>query len=273
MPSQGADVRNLITSIVAVAALVASVAVFVFLFTELGGTDLFRANPTALPTLRAVIFPRTTTPPGLLPTAEPTAEPPGLLPTAEPTPTPAPAFVKVPVFAVKAVKGVTVKYFVGKGADPSLMQASWKRAVLKVCGTINYAWHTGSTTPGGCISYGRGSWIYQTTSGVCRVRSLTFQKPTIYLPRWAPVAKVPVAWVTWFTAFQKSVMTHELGHFTIYKKWLPYIRGQVLGASCSNARAHWGAAQAKMEAAQEAFDKVEYARTDRYPAWPTGYGY
>jgi hypothetical protein len=63
------------------------------------------------------------------------------------------------------------------------------------------------------------------------------------------------------------VRDHEAGHVAIYREWNKKLRSRIVGADCSDGQAIINKWSNQVNAAQEAYDKREYARDD-WPPYP-----
>ena len=87
------------------------------------------------------------------------------------------------------------------------------------------------------------------------------------IARWTGPSLVPRDLVRWWKATQRYVRDHEAGHVAISREWERKLRSRFVGADCSDANAIIKKWSNQRNAAQEAYDRREYARNDR-PAYP-----
>ena len=73
----------------------------------------------------------------------------------------------------------------------------------------------------------------------------------------------------WWKDTQRYVRDHEAGHLKIDRAWFKKLRARLDGAACSKVDGIYKKWSKQLEAAQEAYDKREYARTD-WPPYPLG---
>jgi hypothetical protein len=188
------------------------------------------------------------------------------------TPIPAADLVPRPDFTV-SVKGVRMIYFPVRGTGARQLNEAWAStsSQKKYCGTIKYSWHTGSRRTSSCI---KSSWDPDFTydadpyTGSCTVTGFDLNmRMSMPIARWTGPSLVPRGLVTWWKETQRYVRDHEAGHVAIYREWIPKLRGRVLGAKCAEITAIFKKWSGQVQAAQEAFDRREYARTD-WPAYP-----
>jgi predicted secreted Zn-dependent protease len=188
------------------------------------------------------------------------------------SPVPLPDLVPRPTVAV-SIKGVRSIYYPVKGAGATLLENRWAAASSKekYCGKIRYSWKTGSRETLSCIkSTISTDWAYRQNpyTGSCTVTGFSVKIPmTMPIARWTGPALVPRGLATWWKAMQRHVRDHEAGHVAINRKWAPILRKRVIGQSCSSVSAIGAKWSQQLNAAQEAYDKREYARTD-WPDWP-----
>ena len=212
------------------------------------------ATAKATPTSRPKATPKPT------PTPKPTAKP-------KPTATPPPQWVALPKLTY-SVSGATVKYFGVTGATSSQLYASIGNNSGTDCGTINYTWYTGDTEPGACTAW-RFSYYYSWDSSACWMTSITL-KQTVYLPRWSSKVKVWAPLLAWWRKLMTLMKTHESGHVAISARWLKTMRSRLIGVeqpTCSQVSSNFNVLISDVNAAQEAYDKVQYS-TEVFPVPP-----
>jgi predicted secreted Zn-dependent protease len=185
------------------------------------------------------------------------------------TPIPETALVGRPGFKV-SIKGVRMVYYPVKGTSATKLEDAWaeQSSKKKHCGKIDYEWHTGSRRTTSCIKLTWSATTLQQTNaatGSCVVVSVNIDpRYTMPIARWTGPDVVPRGLVTWWKDTQRYVRDHEAGHVKIYRTWIRKLRARLDGVACSKVDAIYKKWNKQVDAAQEAYDKREYARTD----WP-----
>jgi hypothetical protein len=188
------------------------------------------------------------------------------------TPVARPDLVPLPDFTVK-LKGARMVYYPVKGTSASQLADDWAQlsSKKKYCGKIDYEWHAGSRQTTSCLKV---KWTTTTTqrtntaTGSCTVVGVDLNSRfTMPIARWTGPALVPRVLVTWWKATQEYVRDHEAGHLKIDRAWFKKLKGRLDGAACSKVDAIIKKWNKQVEAAQEAYDKREYARSD-WPPYP-----
>jgi predicted secreted Zn-dependent protease len=187
-------------------------------------------------------------------------------PTGEPAPAPtaAPKMVAVPKLTIR-IAGAKIRYFAVKGGTSEALEGSVQARSRKDCGSIDYTWYTGDARPVACAEY-RYSYRYTYTSSACWVSSVSLSQ-TVFFPQWTSSRKVPAALLAWWRKWIAVVKKHEAGHVAISRKWLATLRSRMVGVGCSRMRTVFARTLRQVEAAQEAYDKVQYA-TQVFPDPP-----
>ena len=80
------------------------------------------------------------------------------------------------------------------------------------------------------------------------------------IARWAGPSLVPRGLVKWWKATQRYVRDHEAGHVAINREWNRKLRSRIVGAACPKGQAIIHRWSNQRNAAQQAYDKREYAR-------------
>ena len=190
------------------------------------------------------------------------------------SPIPQADLVPRPDFTV-SIKGVRSVYYPVKGTSAGKLQDRWAATSSKekYCGKVDYSWHKGNGRTLSCIKTTSFDidWTYVADpfTGRCTVTGLTVsQRMSMPIARWAGPSLVPRGLVRWWKATQRYVRDHEAEHVAIYREWNKKLPSRVVGADCSDANAIIDKWSDQVNAAQEAYDKREYARDDRppYPA-------
>ena len=190
------------------------------------------------------------------------------------TPIARPDLIPHPDFAVK-LKGARMVYYSVKGTSASQLADDWAElsSKKKYCGKIDYEWHSGSRQTTSCLKL---KWSATTTertntaTGSCVVVGVDI-KPRFTMPiaRWTGPALVPRVLVDWWKDTQRYVRDHEAGHLKVDRAWFKKLRARLDGAACSKVDGIYKKWSKQLEAAQEAYDKREYARSD-WPPYPLG---
>ncbi len=185
------------------------------------------------------------------------------------SPVPLPDLVPLPDFTV-GIRGVRSVYYGVKGDRASVLIDRWAATSTKekYCGRIEYSWYTGSGQTASCIkSSSSVRWSYRADpwTGSCTVTGVKVRwSMTMPIAKWTGPSLVPRTLVPWWKATQRYVRDHEAVHVAINRKWSAMLPDRVVGRSCADARAivrKWGR---QLNAAQEGFDRKDYARDD----WP-----
>ena len=188
------------------------------------------------------------------------------------SPIPKPDLVPRPDFTV-SVKGVRMAYYPVKGASATKLHERWAATSSKdkYCGTVDYTWAKGHRTLS-CIKTSTNpdySYVADPFTGSCTITGYKLNsRLSMPIARWTGPSLVPRGLVRWWKATQRYVRDHEAGHVAISREWERKLRSRVVGADCSDANAIIKKWSNQRNAAQEAFDRREYARNDRppYPA-------
>jgi hypothetical protein len=189
------------------------------------------------------------------------------------SPVPLPDLVPLPDFTV-GIKGVRSVYYGVKGDRASVLMDRWAATSSKekYCGRVEYSWYSGSGQTASCIkSSWSVRWSYRADywTGACTVTGVKVRwAMSMPIARWTGPSLVPRLLVPWWKATQRYVRDHEAQHVAIYRKWSALLPDRVVGRSCADARAIVRKWSRQMSAAQEAFDRKDYARTD-WPVAPT----
>lgn len=186
------------------------------------------------------------------PTEEPTWEP-----TDAPTetPTPAPKPVALPKITIR-ITGAKIDYFAVAGATSEKLLTSVQVHAAKDCGTIDYTWYSGDARPIACAEW--AYWYRETyNSTSCRVSGVWLVQ-TVYFPQWTSPSRVSAPLLAWWRTWVAVVQKHEAGHVAIARKWLPSVRSRMLGIACSRVKTVMKSVSRQVEAAQEAYDRVQY---------------
>jgi hypothetical protein len=189
------------------------------------------------------------------------------------SPVPKPDLVPRPDFTV-SIKGVRMVYYSVKGTSATKLRTKWAEisSRAKYCGRVEYEWHTGNTRTLSCIKSSSDpdiTYVADTFTGSCTITGVDPNwRMSMPIAKWAGPSIVPRGLVTWWKQTQRYVRDHEAGHVAIYRDWLPKLRSRLKGADCSDATAIMKKWSNQVSAAQEAYDKREYARTD-WPQYPS----
>jgi len=190
------------------------------------------------------------------------------------SPKPLADLVGVPHYAVR-VKGAKMVYYPVKGVRASVLIESWAKtsSLAKYCGKINYSWYTGDPQTLSCADFSADphmSYLQNPWTGACVVTNVSFStRYVVPIAKWTGPAVVPRGLVPWWKATQELVAKHEAGHFAIDRKWLPILRSRLVGTSCSSGQSIVNRWSKQLNAAQEAYDKKQYA-SEKWPPYPPG---
>ena len=188
------------------------------------------------------------------------------------SPIPQPDLVPRPDFTV-SIKGVRSVYYPVKGTSARQLVERWAAtsSKKKYCGKVEYSWHTGSRQTSSCIKTSSElDWTYVADPFTGSLHVHWGQTQVAYsmpIARWAGPSLVPRGLVKWWKATQRNVRDHEAGHVAIDREWSRKLRSQIVGADCSKGQAIIDKWSNQRNAAQEAYDKREYSRTD-WPPYP-----
>ena len=89
------------------------------------------------------------------------------------------------------------------------------------------------------------------------------------MPRWTAPKKVPKRLLAWWRDVVVFIRDHEAGHVRISQKHVKTLNADLLGAKCSLATGIIRKWAARLSAAQEEYDRVEYSKP--WPLPPFGY--
>jgi predicted secreted Zn-dependent protease len=187
-------------------------------------------------------------------------------------PRPLADLVKRPNFTVK-VAGVRMVYFAVAGDGARALMDNWAKASTKskYCGRITYSWYKGSGESVSCIKATYNpSWSYAANpwTGSCVLRGFSLGlRMTMPIARWTAPAVAPRSLITWWKATLTLVRDHEAHHVAIYRKWEAVLKSRIIGTSCSSGQAIINKWAKQVDAAQEAFDKKDYA-SQQWPPYP-----
>ena len=107
-------------------------------------------------------------------------------------------------------------------------------------------------------------------TGSCTLTGLKLNwRMSMPIARWAGPSLVPRGLVKWWKATQRYVRDHEAGHVAIDREWSRKLRSRIVGADCSKGHVDHRQVEQPADAAQEAYDKREYARTTGRRIQPT----
>lgn len=179
----------------------------------------------------------------------------------------------LPKLGVK-VPGAAIDYFAIEGSTADELITSLARGGVKACGTINYEWHEGDQRPAACtitafpgfeddIDERNGA------DGSCRIRGADIQVDlVIHFPRWTAPPRVPTRLLAWWRDVVDFIRDHEAEHVRISRDAVEDLDARLEGAGCEDASEIIGGWARSLTAAQEAFDRVEYAKP--WPQPPSG---
>lgn len=192
------------------------------------------------------------------PTPEPTPEP---LPTPKPGAEARAKKSKVPRVRAGVPGATRVQYFNVRGTSPSELLRDMKRQARKVCGQRG---------PIACVTSRpnfRPRVVQDPATGSCRVTGVQRNLVTVaHIPRWTAPRRVPAYMAWWWKKLAKRIAWHEAQHVKIAKKHVNRFPRMVVGQPCSAIGPQvqrWSAAHQR---AQNAFDRLDYPRTDRASA-------
>jgi predicted secreted Zn-dependent protease len=168
-----------------------------------------------------------------------------------------------------AVSRATVKYFPIEGTTYRQLIASIADASSGPCGVVEPVVTGGEPIVAGCAKPTFRARTLTTRScygsactTTCKVTTVT-GSATVYLPQWVAPDLVPSALLGWWRSVAADIRRHEARHVTIFTQYLAKLRRDAVGKSCASWTSISRRWSTKEDAAQRAFDVVEYAK-----AWP-----
>jgi len=163
-----------------------------------------------------------------------------------------------------------VKYFGIRGSTYTELMDSLEQAAAGTCGSIDYAWAEGDMFTAACAKARAGARTLTTSrcvggqcTSTCRISAVTGTE-TVYLPRWVAPSMVPASLLGWWKVVATDLRNHEATHVGIFYRWLATLKKEAVGKSCGAWNAIYKRWAAREGAAQEAFDRKDYAAQD----WP-----
>ena len=195
-------------------------------------------------------------------------------PIPDEQPNTAGGLAQLPALSVK-VPGVTIRYFPIAGDTLNELDASLSAGGVKACGPINYEWVEGDTRPVACAITGfnevKGAIKEGLASnGACKVTSSSIQaRFTIQFPRWTSPKRVPARLLAWWRKVVVFIRDHEAGHIAISRSYVKKLNARLRGADCAAVDSIITKWARQLNQAQEAYDRVEYAKP--WPLPPFGY--
>ncbi len=185
-------------------------------------------------------------------------------------PTPVPGGVPPPSVPVR-VTGATITYYQVTGTTATDLLQGMETTATAVCGLIDYSWYSGNPHPVSCakLAFADNPGITFATNqatGACTVAvSQVRWTATIPIPRWTAPRTVPAPLAAWWKTYVTYVARHEGGHVAIFKQWIGLLPGRLAGQPCSAAQSITDAWNQQEQAAQEAYDRREYAKPQPTP--------
>ena len=187
------------------------------------------------------------------------------------SPIPQPDLVPRPDFAV-SVKGVRMVYYPVKGRARRSSTSDGRRRRRR---TSTAARSSTAGTPAAAdlvlhqvVDGPRLLLLRRSVHRQLHVTGTDQSRMSMPIARWTGPSLVPRGLVRWWKATQRYVRDHEAGHVAISREWERKLRSRVVGADCSEANAIIKKWSNQRNAAQEAYDRREYSRTD-WPEYPS----
>jgi predicted secreted Zn-dependent protease len=180
-------------------------------------------------------------------------------------------FVSLPRINAR-VPNATVDYFAISGDTSIELALSVARGGAKACGEIDYEWFRGDARPSACtLTYmtDTDEAIRTTTGGEggCKVARANVQgRYIIHMPRWTAPPRVPKRLLDWWRRIVDFIATHEAGHVRIGRAYTKRLNARLLGKDCADVPDIIQAWAKQHAAAQEAYDRSEYAKPWPQPA-------
>jgi predicted secreted Zn-dependent protease len=179
------------------------------------------------------------------------------------------SFVPLPKLSFTIPK-TAVKYFGIRGSTYAELMDSLQQAAAGACGSIDYAWAEGDLFTAACAKARPGARTLTTSrcvggqcTSTCRITAVTGTE-TVYLPRWVAPSMVPASLLGWWKVVATDLRNHEATHVSIFYRWLATLKTEAVGKSCGAWNTIYKRWAAREGAAQEAFDRKDYAAQD----WP-----
>ncbi len=185
-------------------------------------------------------------------------------------PTPVAGGVPPPNVPVQ-VTGATIMYYPVVGTTATDLLQGMETTATAVCGLIDYSWYSGNPHPVSCAKLAFAdnpgiTFVTNGATGACTVSvSRVLWTATIPIPRWTAPRTVPAPLATWWKTYVTYVATHEGGHVAIFRQWIGLLPGRLAGQPCSSAQSITDAWNQQEQAAQEAYDRREYAKPQPTP--------
>jgi len=182
--------------------------------------------------------------------------------------------VNLPSIGVK-VPGVKIEYFAIQGDTVDELISDLARGGVRACGEINYEWNEGDDRPAACAITGFNDLDAAMdqgvdSSGACTIsRAEVTPRFTIHMPRWTAPKKVPKRLLAWWRDVVVFIRDHEAGHVRISRAHVKTLNADLLGAPCRSATGIIRKWAARLSAAHEEYDRLEYAKP--WPLPPFGY--
>ena len=189
------------------------------------------------------------------------------------SPQPLPDLVGVPTTKVKVKGATTMTYYPVKGTRASVLNDRWQAASSKSsrCGKITYTWYRGSGETLSCVKTTYSptySYDVNYFTGSCVITGVNLHpRYVVPIARWAGPSLVPRELVPWWKEMQRVVAKHEAGHIAIFQRYMGTLRSRIVGAACADGQRIINRWSKQVNAAQEAYDKVQYA-TQVFPTPP-----
>ncbi len=117
----------------------------------------------------------------------------------------------------------------------------------------------------------RGDWM-SGPGGACEVTNATIEAiVTVDVPQWRPSAGTRPELVSAWQRWQAELLLHEQGHADLAHAWARVAESEVRAGSCAEAPERLAEAQARLQAAQDAFDvETGHGRGGRRSFWEGG---
>lgn len=185
-------------------------------------------------------------------------------------PTPYPGGVPPPNVPVR-VTGATIVSYPVTGTTATALVERMATSATAFCGLIDYSWYTGDTRPVSCAKMAFAAnpgitLVTDASTGACRVSvSQVHWTVQIPIPHWTGPRTVPAPLAAWWKTYVAYVGKHEAGHVAIFRQWIGLLPGRLNGQPCSAAESIVDAWHQQEQAAQEAYDRREYAKPQPMP--------
>ena len=170
------------------------------------------------------------------------------------------------------VNGATVDFFDIAGDTAFELVASVGRSGAKACGLIDYEWFRGDARPSACtltrVSDTRQS--IKTSVSAWHLPRDQCEHPSVVRDPYAALDRAgprPERLLGWWRQIVDKIADHEAGHIRIGRDYVRRLNARLDGKPCGDVTSIIRSWVQQHAAAQEAYDRAEYAKSWPQPAF------